>query len=159
MTLSGTTFTGVSVTLTTTTDNNGDYLFANLLPGDYEISYPVLDDYLEITSRAGTIESMVTGQGSYEDASVPTTQIRSISLGEGEHGVDYDFMLLQGDVEVQIDCTPEQVYRGEEVSCTVTYTNHSSQPADDVTISTQIPTDTALKAYPDFCVEGSLNCF
>ena len=67
ITLTGTDVNGQPVSLTTTTDANGDYQFPNLAPGNYTVTETRPSGYLPGITRAGN----VTGAGS-APGTVPT---------------------------------------------------------------------------------------
>ncbi len=82
MTLTGTDAAGSSVSLSTTTDANGDYSFGGLLSGTYVVTETHPTAYLDGTDAAGTAGGTPTNPG---DA------ISAIALSAGTAATDYDF--------------------------------------------------------------------
>jgi hypothetical protein len=78
ITLTGTDDLGNSVTLTTTTDKNGNYAFSNLRPGTYTISEKQPGGYSEGKDTAGPLGG---------DATVKDI-ISSITIGSGDSAID-----------------------------------------------------------------------
>jgi hypothetical protein len=88
LTLTGTNLFGQSVSLTTTTDANGYYIFAGMLPGTYTVTL-VAPSYNPDAANVGTVNSHTVGQGD------PTAFmfISQILLQAGNSGINYDFGL------------------------------------------------------------------
>ncbi len=82
VTLTGTDALGNPVSLTTTTDANGDYTFDNLLGGDYTINETQPAGYADGVDTAGT-------EGG--DATSVNDEISGITLPDGTHAAGYDF--------------------------------------------------------------------
>jgi uncharacterized repeat protein (TIGR01451 family) len=80
VTLTGTDDNGNAVSLATTTDANGDYVFNNIAPGSYTVTQERPAGYLPGLTRAGT----VTGSGSAA-GSVPTS---GAGVSAGPNGSD-----------------------------------------------------------------------
>jgi len=78
ITLTGTDDNGNAVTVATTTDANGDYVFNNVAPGSYSVTETRPTGYLPGLTRAGT----VTGSGSTA-GNVPTS---GTAVGAGTNG-------------------------------------------------------------------------
>jgi serine-aspartate repeat-containing protein C/D/E len=70
---------------TTLTDDNGNYLFDNLLPGTYTILEETPPGLIDADSDVGTISGVKVGTN--PDANTLST----IVLNGGDHGVHYDF--------------------------------------------------------------------
>ena len=68
----------------TVTDQNGDYSFNQLRPGEYTVRQAQPDGYLDGEATAGTVLGTTVG-------STFTNAIRSIVLTSGQNGVNYDF--------------------------------------------------------------------
>ena len=81
ITLTGTDDLGNPVSLTTTTDADGNYLFENLLSGDYTVTETQPADYFDGIDDPGT----AGGDNSVND------EISSIPLAPGEPATEYDF--------------------------------------------------------------------
>ncbi len=79
VTLTGMTANG-QVTLTTTTDSNGNYKFSNLLAGTYTVSETAPDGYADGTDSAGSLGGTVT-----------TDVISNIVLGANTYATSYNF--------------------------------------------------------------------
>ncbi len=69
----------------TVTDENGDYFFDDLVPGEYSIRQITPDGLVDGGSQAGNIDGETRGQ---VDA---LGDIQSIRLNSGEAGTDFDF--------------------------------------------------------------------
>jgi SdrD B-like domain/Prealbumin-like fold domain/RTX calcium-binding nonapeptide repeat (4 copies) len=81
LTLSGTTLTGLTVNLTTTTNGTGDYSFASLTPGNYTLTE---------TQPAGLRDGKETTQnltGSVVNNTIDSNTVTSITLSSGQNGV------------------------------------------------------------------------
>jgi hypothetical protein len=94
--LQGTDYLGQTVVLTTTTDSNGFFTFANLAPGTYSIlrtSDPVYqtDDGQNLVDGLNNIGSL--GGTAQETDGVSVDGIVDIVVGEGQNGTDYGFGL------------------------------------------------------------------
>ena len=89
VTLTGTNDLGQPVSLSTTTDANGDYRFDNLRPGTYTLTEP--------TQPAGTANGITRSGSGTSNAGTPsalTTQPSAISgivLAPGQRGTGFDF--------------------------------------------------------------------
>lgn len=81
ITLTGTDLNGGSISRTTTTDSNGDYLFENLPAGSYIISEIQPSGYNDGSETAGSLG----GNTSTNDV------IATIALGAGDNGTTYNF--------------------------------------------------------------------
>ncbi len=84
--LTGTDLNGNTVSLTTTTDNNGYYIFSGLITGTYTIT--LLDGtpiFAAEVANVGTVNSSTDGTAS------ALTQIAQVQLIGGNVGVNYDF--------------------------------------------------------------------
>ena len=85
VTLTGTTGSGTPITLTKTTDANGLYLFDNLQPGTYKLTFA--------TPTGGfkpTYANQGTNDGVDSDASVTTGETVDEILTSGENNLTYD---------------------------------------------------------------------
>jgi hypothetical protein len=60
VTLSGTNMHGAPVVLVTTTDANGEYLFTDVEPGSYVLTYANSSSYTPDSSQAGTTTGSTT---------------------------------------------------------------------------------------------------
>ncbi len=83
--LTGTDHLGQGVSLSTITDADGDYVFANLLPGTYAISQTVPNGLTAVADVVGTLGG--------NPASF--TLIDQIVVASGQTGVNYDFLNQQ----------------------------------------------------------------
>ncbi|MEO0040881.1 MAG: hypothetical protein RL329_329, partial [Bacteroidota bacterium] len=109
--LTGTTGNGTAVTLTTTTDANGKYLFENLTPGDYTITF-VRPAGFEFTSKdRGGDDSKDS------DADVTTGETIRENLVSGETNLTYDAGMVRsttlGDLAF-LDCNNNGMQDGGE---------------------------------------------
>jgi hypothetical protein len=86
ITLTGTTCFGSSVTITATTAGCGQYLFANLLPGTYNIQEGQTTGYTEESATCGTVNSTACGtvSGSNTFCNVPVAAC-------GQSAINYNF--------------------------------------------------------------------
>ena len=82
VTLTGTDDLGNPVSLTTTTDADGNYLFENLLSGTYTVTETQPADFFDGIDDAGTAGG---------DDTTVNDEISAIVLGGGELATDYDF--------------------------------------------------------------------
>jgi hypothetical protein len=90
VTLTGTDALGNSVSLTTTTDVNGHYIFAGLLSGTYSVILtPPGGNYNTEVANVGTVNGSAVG------AAGSTTDIDQVQLLSGQIGLDYDFGLTK----------------------------------------------------------------
>jgi hypothetical protein len=80
VTLTGVSFFGKSITLTTQTDANGFFLFSGLLPGTYSLTQTLPSNYQPGTDTAGTL-----------GGSVGVDQFSSLHVPPGAIGRNYDF--------------------------------------------------------------------
>ncbi|MCA9200444.1 MAG: hypothetical protein KDA87_23050, partial [Planctomycetales bacterium] len=69
----------------TLTDNNGDYLFGELLPGEYQVLEITPPGLLEGGAQAGQVDGQTVGQVADHN------RITAISLLSGDVGEDYEF--------------------------------------------------------------------
>jgi hypothetical protein len=69
----------------TVTDINGEYEFASLMLGSYQIVEVTPDGLLDGGERSGTVNGDPRGSIAGDD------HLSAITLGAGEHGVNYDF--------------------------------------------------------------------
>ncbi|HEY3900126.1 MAG TPA: SdrD B-like domain-containing protein [Chthoniobacter sp.] len=86
ITLTGTDDLGNSVTLTTTTDKNGDYAFSNLRPGTYTISEKQPGGYSEGKDTAGPLGGDVTVKDIISGVTIGSGDIAVENLF-GEHPI------------------------------------------------------------------------
>ena len=68
----------------TLTDENGDYEFTDLAPGDYSIVEQQPDGFVDAEESLGSIRGLEVG-------TITNDRFTNIVLGAGEHGVNYDF--------------------------------------------------------------------
>lgn len=83
--LTGTDYLGQSVSLSTITDADGDYVFANLLPGTYAISQTVPNGLTGVADFVGTLGGNPAS----------ATLIDQIVVESGQIGANYDFLNQQ----------------------------------------------------------------
>jgi hypothetical protein len=81
VTLTGTDYLGNAVSITETTDVNGNYSFDNLLPGTYSLSESPAPGYFDFSSSAGTAGGNPGGN-----------QVTGIDLTSGTNGTGYTFV-------------------------------------------------------------------
>ncbi len=105
ITLTGTDINGNPITLTTTTDANGDYLFEDLLPGTYTVTQTQPAGYGNGPDAVGS----EAGTGADDETS-------AIVLGAGVDAVDYDFGETLGSISdtVWVDLNNDGVIDGDE---------------------------------------------
>ena len=98
-TLSGTDILGNSVTVTDVTDSAGEYLFANLLPGNYKVTFNNLPAQTSFTSRdRGTNDA----KDSDVDPVTGMTQVVTLAAGEVNRTLDAGL--------VSKPCVPTTIY-------------------------------------------------
>ncbi len=85
ITLSGTTNDGLAVTLTTTTDANGNYVFANLKAGKYTVTETGPANFFDGIDKAGSV-----------GGTVGNDVISNIVIGNGTKATAYNFAELAG---------------------------------------------------------------
>ena len=85
VTLTGTDSLGNPVTLTTTTDACGSYIFTGLRAGSYTIERPQPAGYYLNQSTTGTVDGFTDG------AVLLDGDIAQITLADGDQGTNYDF--------------------------------------------------------------------
>jgi hypothetical protein len=95
VTLTGTTATGVSINETTTTDNNGNYVFDNLENGEYQVHF-------ELPNNNQFTSQNVGNEGIDSDANSMTGLTEPFQLGVGECNNDLDAGIFQLDEKVNI---------------------------------------------------------
>jgi len=89
LTLTGTDYLGHSVSITTTTDQNGLYSFSGLAAGSYMINEPVTGFIPEV-SNVGTVNGSTSPDGTVlSDGSLAQVVLRA-----GSQGTNYDFGYL-----------------------------------------------------------------
>ena len=134
---------GVKVTLTdedgnvktTTTDENGKYLFADLVPGKYEVSFEQPADYKYAPANQGKDDSKDS------DASVVPTVVE-LASGEDDLTVDCG-LVFKGDASIKIVKTAGEaadgdvwtVKKGSAVKYTYVVTNTGKTPLVNVTVT------------------------
>ncbi|MEN9609787.1 MAG: hypothetical protein RLZZ628_601, partial [Bacteroidota bacterium] len=109
--LTGKTGNGTAVTLTTTTDATGKYLFESLIPGDYTITF-VRPTGFEFTSK-----DRGSDDGKDSDADQTSGETITESLTSGETNLTYDAGLVRsttlGDLAF-LDCNNNGIQDGGE---------------------------------------------
>lgn len=85
VTLTGTTSSGEAVSISTTTDANGNYKFSNLKAGKYKVSEADPDGYFDGKDTAGS-----AGGSASNDV------IANINLNNGQNATNYNFGELKG---------------------------------------------------------------
>lgn len=83
--LTGTDNMGNAVSLSTTTDANGDYSFTGLAPGTYQIARPAVSGYTDKQSLVGTDNGLQNGVLQTDNS------IAQIVLAAGDQAINYDF--------------------------------------------------------------------
>ena len=77
---------------TTFTDDNGDYWFINLRPGEYTVREYTPDDLIDGDEHVGEVGGVgIVGAVTGTDATVGYDEISGIRLASGQIGEDYDF--------------------------------------------------------------------
>ena len=87
VTLTGTTGNGTSVTLTATTDANGEYTFDGLFPGDYKLTFGTPTDFTPTFANEGGDDA----QDSDADATTGMTVFETLTSGENNPTYDAGF--------------------------------------------------------------------
>ncbi len=93
ITLTGTDIFGNPVNLTTVTDENGDYSFAGINPGTYDVTETQPTGWLSTSTDQGDIiDTTVSPSGTTADqGTAGSDTITGITLAGGERGVDFNF--------------------------------------------------------------------
>ncbi len=141
ITLTGTTDTGVDVTVVTYTDADGNYLFENLISGTYAITETQPDPYLDGDDTAGT----AGGDTSVNDV------ISGIVLDPAVHATGYEFAelgnIITGTVWIDTDedgiLDPEEENRLEGVTIELFDT-------DGVLLETTTTDEFGIYAFPSY---------
>ena len=81
VTLTGTDANGAAVSVTATTDTNGNYVFIDLLEGNYTVAETQPDDYSDGADLIGSVGGL----------NLVNDRISSIGLGFGQDVTDYSF--------------------------------------------------------------------
>ena len=89
VTLTGTTGNGTDVTLTATTDANGEYYFNDLFPGDYKLTFGTPTGFIPTYSEEGTDETIDSDANEANGMTVVET------LTSGEDNPTYDAGFFQ----------------------------------------------------------------
>ncbi len=127
ITLTGTDDLGNPISLTTTTDINGDYSFSGLRPGTYTLTETQPPIYIDGIVSAGSL-----------GGTVGTNVISNITLASGEDGSDYNFAeqsaVLAG--SVYVDKNENGIREASEtgisgVTITLTGTDASGNPINE----------------------------
>jgi hypothetical protein len=84
VTLTGTNGAGQPVTMTTTTDGSGQYLFSNLAPGTYQVTFSTPTGYTVTTPDQG-VNDAVDSDVNPTNGTTPTETLTS-----GENNLTYD---------------------------------------------------------------------
>jgi hypothetical protein len=87
LTLSGTNSQGQFVTLTTVTQADGSFIFANLLPGNYMITETPPSNFTVEQADVGTLNGLIDG------SPLSATVIGNIGVAGGQTGINYNFAL------------------------------------------------------------------
>jgi len=88
VTLTGLNAHGGYVSLTTTTDASGSYLFPDVEPGNYSVSYVNSSSYTSDSAQAGTTS------GSQVGTAVNATYITNLTINPGDISIDHNFGLI-----------------------------------------------------------------
>ncbi|WP_411846710.1 SdrD B-like domain-containing protein [Roseibacillus persicicus] len=93
ITLTGTDIFGNSVELTTVTDENGDYSFAGINPGTYDVIETQPAGWFSTTTDSGdVIDTSASPSSTTADQGMAGSDtITGITLAGGERGVDFNF--------------------------------------------------------------------
>lgn len=116
----------------TTTDGNGEYFFAELLPGDYKVKFNLPATYSFSTTNQGTNDNEDS------DADVTTGFSSCITLADGENNLSVDAGIFVEEVTQQSDLsltkTADKISakNGDVVTFTVTVSNSGPNDATNV---------------------------
>jgi len=100
--------------MTMITDPNGNYLFENLLPGDYYVEFTAPAGYNPSPQDATNDQSPATSNQSDSDADPVTGQTAVTTLSSGENDPTWDAGFYQDEVVIPVP-EPESVIIGDRV--------------------------------------------
>ena len=143
VTLTGITGTGQSITLTTSTNGTGFYLFPNLQPGTYTVSFNTPAQYAPTAANQGgndELDSDINTLG-VAPAEVLTSGENNLSIDAGFS--QYDLALTKG----LSPTTPGPFQPGSTVAFTITVSNEGSIPAANVVVEDRVPTGLTITGF------------
>ncbi|MGJ8726603.1 MAG: SdrD B-like domain-containing protein [Roseibacillus sp.] len=93
ITLTGTDIFGNAVELTTVTDDDGNYSFAGINPGTYDVTETQPEGWFSTTTDAGDLVDTTASPSSTtaDQGTAGSDTITGITLAGGERGVDFNF--------------------------------------------------------------------
>ncbi len=137
VTLTGVDHLGNTVSLSTTTDTNGDYVFDHLRPGAYTLTKDIAVLRADGAPAVGTQASGTGAPGTISAIALPT--------GASTAGSGNDFPeLIRSDLKVTKIGSPATVVAGDDVTFTITVVNQGPSPASGVTLDDPVPAALAV---------------
>jgi len=125
----------------TTTDGNGEYFFADLLPGDYKVKFNLPSTYSFSTANQGTNDNEDS------DADITTGYSSCVTLADGENNLSVDAGIFV-----------EEVTQQSDISLTKTADKISAKNGDVVTFTVTVsnigPNDATNVSAKDFLANG-----
>jgi uncharacterized repeat protein (TIGR01451 family)/fimbrial isopeptide formation D2 family protein len=129
--LTGNDRNGNPVSLATTTDTNGRFVFTDLLPGNYQVNEVQPAGYFDGKETIGTAGGVF----------VANDQIGKIGLAPGTNATGYLFgERLNSDLVITKDDQLTQVVPGQAITYQITIRNQGPQDAEAVIVTDQFPT-------------------
>jgi uncharacterized delta-60 repeat protein/uncharacterized repeat protein (TIGR01451 family) len=121
----------------TQTDEYWQYLFAleSTLIGEFTIMIQTPEWFVSRTSHAGEIDWFQRGWWSEDGSSRDNNTIYMVMIWVNEHGVDYNFWVVRGDMAITKEVTSRWVYFSwSRVNYTLTWENRSPVPMSWVSV-------------------------
>lgn len=118
---------------TDTTDENGNYLFPNLVPGSYKVEFQLPDGFVFTTQNAGN------DSATDSDANANTGMTECTDLEAGESDLSWDAgiyeEILEANLSIEKSASDLNPADGGQVTYTIKVTNNGPNDASDVVVS------------------------
>lgn len=123
----------------TVTDNNGNYLFDNLTPGDYYVKFILPDDYHFTLKDSGNDDSI----DSDADVMTGTTTCTTLSANENDlswdAGIYYEAPQVESDLSLTKSVDNPTPNNGDNITFTLTLTNNGPADASGIKVMDVLP--------------------